>query len=73
MTTRHLEWRTAVTENKKQIGVIDLTPAWSAILPILLEAARTPDNKGYEAAMSELKRMAEIADLYVASQKEVLP
>lgn len=62
-----------MVNEKTQIGVVDLTPTWSAILPILLEAAHTPDNKGREAAMIELKRMAEIADLYVASQKNVLP
>lgn len=49
---------------------IDMTPTWQGILPLLLAAvengttAETRNN-----AMTELRRMAQIADDYVAAQK----
>jgi len=41
---------------------IDCTPTWSAILPILLHAAANPRSAGHDGAMSELRRMAALAD-----------
>jgi hypothetical protein len=39
---------------------IDVTPTWTAILPILLEFLKTPQNR--ESAVQELRRMADAAD-----------
>lgn len=46
----------------RQAGFIDLTPTWSAILPLLLEGFEngTPESRGF--AIEELKRMALLAD-----------
>jgi hypothetical protein len=49
---------------------IDMTPTWEAVLPIYLDAIQYGNGKGYEAAVEELTRMAKLADLYIAAQKE---
>lgn len=52
-------------------GTIDLTPTWSAILPVLVEvAARGTTERGRAEAMAELQRMARIADAAVAAEGE---
>lgn len=43
----------------------DLTPTWSATIPVLVAALQNGTKKGKEMAMDELKRMARYADLYV--------
>lgn len=52
---------------------IDMTPTWSSLLPVYLEAITERKNKvSYDSAMQELKRMAALADKYaeyVKSQK----
>jgi hypothetical protein len=53
----------------KVVGVIDCTPTWVGILPYYLTVLQDGNEKGKEIARKELKRMAEIADLYVAMQK----
>lgn len=55
---------------KKLVGTIDLTPTWEAILPMFLTALDIGTAEGQAIARAELKRMAQLADLYVASQKE---
>lgn len=50
--------------------MIDVTPTWSAILPLLLAVYKDGNFHGIKEAEGELRRMAELADLYVASQKE---
>ncbi len=55
---------------KRLVGTIDLTPSWSSVLPVYLEAyanATCPEHA--DNARRELERMARLADLYVASQK----
>ncbi len=54
---------------KEKIGTIDATPTWSGILPALLVLIEN-GSPGASIARDELKRMAQLADLYVASQKE---
>lgn len=49
---------------------IDMTPTWSAVLPVYLTAYCEGTYKGRAAAEAELKRMAELADKYIALQKE---
>jgi hypothetical protein len=55
-------------ENTK---TIDMTPTWKGLLPVLVhlvENATTSESR--HVAMDELTRMANLADLYVTSQKE---
>lgn len=52
---------------------IDMTPSWSGVLPILLAAYSNKDYKAIEAAQQELKRMAELADLWVDYSKALEP
>jgi hypothetical protein len=47
---------------------IDCTPTWSGILPVLVALIQNP--KTNKDGMIELKRMAEIADAYVAEKKK---
>lgn len=53
----------------KQVGTIDLTPSWSALLPAYLAAVRDGSDIASDAAHSELARMARLADAYVALKK----
>lgn len=53
-----------------QVGTIDLTPSWSALLPLYLEAYRNgATHEARAAAWQELTRMARLADAYVALKK----
>jgi hypothetical protein len=54
---------------KKQVGTIDMTPTWEGILPLLLVLYESRDKIRRETALSELRRMAKIADAYVAKAK----
>ena len=47
-------------------NTIDLTPSWSQILPALLLMARSGSPAASEAAGTELKRMAHLADGYTS-------
>lgn len=48
---------------------VDITPTWTTIVPILLAVLENNALQGRAAAEAELRRMAKLADLYVASQK----
>ena len=49
---------------------IDMTPTWSALLePLILLAANGENAGAREMAYAELKKMARVADLYVAEVK----
>ncbi len=51
--------------------VIDLTPTWRGVFRIYLELyATTKSATARVEAFNELARMADLADLYVASTKE---
>lgn len=58
----------SITHNK-ETRTIDVTPSWSGILNTLLLLYTEGNADGRKAALSELQRMAEIADVYVASKK----
>lgn len=57
-------------EKHKERIAITCTPSWSGILPGLLAILEDGDNEGKAIAKQELKRMAELADKYVQSQKQ---
>lgn len=48
---------------------IDVTPTWTAILPVLLKLFQNHNTQ--EDAVVELTRMAKLADAYVESMKEL--
>ena len=49
---------------------IDCTPTWSGWLPaLLLVYTNSKTAQAQQEAMEELTRMAQLADLYVKSQK----
>lgn len=48
--------------------MIDCTPTWINVLPLLLELVQNP--KTHDDAKLELERMAKAADAYIASRKE---
>jgi len=54
---------------KKQVGTIDMTPTWRAILPYLLLGVENGNAEGRKIAIEELQRMADAADAYNASVK----
>src|ERR1700753_2325028 len=60
------------TKTDKYEGVekLDLTPTWSGLLPVYLEAFESGNQTGRTAALSELKRMALLADKYVEIVKK---
>jgi hypothetical protein len=49
---------------------INLTPTWSGMLPLLLELTAANAKPSRDLAHSELRRMARLADLYVAERQE---
>lgn len=49
---------------------IDVTPTWEALVPLFVTIIRDGQFTGVKEAEAELRRMAKLADLYVASQKE---
>lgn len=48
----------------KQIGTIDLTPSWVAILPVLIELIENSSPEGRRTAVAELNKMARAADAF---------
>lgn len=52
---------------------INITPTWAGVLPTLLVVfTDSTSNEDKAFALDELRRMARLADLYVASQKDPL-
>lgn len=49
---------------------IDITPTWSQAASMLALVLENGTEEGKRDARKELARMAELADKYVASQKE---
>jgi hypothetical protein len=55
----------------KNTETIDMTPTWAGLLPVLIHLSVNGTTIESRAmATSELARMANLADLYVTSQKE---
>jgi hypothetical protein len=49
---------------------IDATPTWSGVLPLYIEALMSGNFEGRKAATQELARMAQLADIAVADQRD---
>lgn len=58
-------------EVQKHVRTIDLTPTWSAVLPMLLAVLEDGSEAGRKMARAELARMAEAADAYNAIPKRL--
>lgn len=56
---------------KRQVGTIDLTPSWSACVPVYMAVLSNPraSETARRGAMEEIERVAHLADLYVAARK----
>jgi len=52
-------------KNETETQYIEVTPTWEGILPLLLAGA----ENGSAAAREELRRMAKLADAYIAARK----
>ena len=50
--------------------MVDITPTWQEILPTILILLKSDNHKTRELAVSELRRMAGLADGYVQLSKE---
>jgi len=57
-------------QTKRKIGTIDLTPTWRGALPYLITALIEGTPEGQRLAKIELKRVADLADLYNASPRQ---
>jgi hypothetical protein len=51
----------------REVRYIDITPTWSAVLPVLLFGLDAGTPEGRKIAREELARMARAADAYNAS------
>lgn len=56
---------------EENVEYIDITPTWEGILPILLDRVEYGDFNAKDLASTELRRMAQLADKYVALQKQL--
>jgi len=57
------------TTHKQTQGELNVPPTWEGLLHLYLMAYENGQHKGRAAALSELERMAKLADLYVAARK----
>lgn len=59
--------------DKKLIETVDMTPSWSGIVNVYLGVLENPNARpeAREAALSEIRRMATIADAYIAMQAKL--
>ena len=57
----------AIVEPSISERVVDITPTWAGVLPLLLAALENGTDKARQAAREELRTMAKAADLYNAS------
>lgn len=55
--------------NGKMVEVEDCTPTWAGIVGIYINALENGSKDGKQAAREEIKRMAQLADLYVSEHK----
>lgn len=51
-----------MSEPIKTAGTIDMTPTWSALLPMFVAALQHGSDEGRKIAREELQRMAQAAD-----------
>lgn len=54
---------------EKEVTYIDITPTWSGILPAFIEFLERGTSEQKMLAVTELNKMASIADEYVALVK----
>jgi hypothetical protein len=52
--------------SNQTLKTIDVTPTWSAMLPVLITLLQGKNAEGREAATKELKKMAKALDNYNA-------
>lgn len=52
-----------------QIGTVNITPTWSAIVPVLIAVLEDGTPEGKKMAKEEIQRMAMLLDLINAERK----
>lgn len=52
---------------------IDMTPTWEGMLPVYIAVIENGSFEGQRIAREELKRMAKLADAYVATTRKPAP
>lgn len=55
---------TKKTDDKVQVGTVDLTPLWSELLPMMLEIYHTGNDGQRDTLRAEFQKMARAADAY---------
>lgn len=72
LDVRWITFHHLITQSKgKLMEPIDATPTWTTVLPILVEvAANGTTLEGRDAAWTELRRLAAIADAVIENLKE---
>jgi hypothetical protein len=56
--------------SKEEIKVIDITPTWEAVLPLMINIIENGKAEGRKDMIDELGKMARCADLYNKMIKE---
>lgn len=54
----------------KMVEVLDMTPTWESILPLLLDNMRSENPATVKNAIIELYRLAQFADKVIAENKK---
>ena len=54
----------------KETQYIDVTPTWEQIVPALLEILKSGNAESKAFALSEINRMAYLADIHLATLKD---
>lgn len=57
-------------KQQKTIRVIDITPTWVNLLPILFDFLQSGNQAQQALAKEEITKMAKAADLYIKSTKK---
>ena len=59
--------------DKRRIGTVDLTPTWAGVINVYIGVLENPSARpeAREAARSEIRRMATIADGFTAIQEQL--
>lgn len=58
-----------MTEAKRKVGTVDMTPTWRGLMPALVAAIENGTPAGRQIAIDELNRLANFADNAIAADK----
>lgn len=61
------------TNDTRVVGTVDLTPSWAGMVNVIMLLLDKGDREGREVAMGEFRKMATLADKYVAMIASIDP